>query len=93
MDIHVLNQAQAHPSSLNLVGCHDNDPGVLLPDHLPEIHHGCWQAALRGNVPSLRAGNLTTDVIGIDVVGPHLTGVCILNGNTCVVNYKCTCVR
>ena len=43
--------AGAHPSTLHIIGNHDKDPSILLPDHLPEVVHCFRQAALCGNVP------------------------------------------
>ena len=59
---------ETHPSSLHLVGGHDNDQGVLLPHHAPEVVHCSWQAALRGYVVTVTVYGLSTDVIGVDVI-------------------------
>lgn len=44
------------PPFLHLPRCHDDDPCVLLPDHLPKITDGCGQAALSGDVNLLVGG-------------------------------------
>lgn len=40
----------AYPALLHLPGGHDNDAGVLLPHHLPEVVDRGLQAALAGDV-------------------------------------------
>lgn len=40
--------------SLHFLGCHDDDSGVLLEHHPPEVADGVLQAALRSNVALLR---------------------------------------
>lgn len=79
------SSAGAYPSPLHLISCHDNDPGILLPNHLPEIKHCSWYTALSGNVPQLRSRHLTTDVVRIDVVRTNDTGVRVFEDNTRVV--------
>ena len=40
----------AYPALLHLPGGHDNDAGVLLPHHLPEVVASVWQGPLSGDV-------------------------------------------
>lgn len=40
----------AYPALLHLPGGHDDDTGVLLPHHLPEVVDCGLQAALAGDV-------------------------------------------
>lgn len=40
----------AHLSSFYFFGCHDNDMGIFLINHLPKIIDGILKAALRCNV-------------------------------------------
>lgn len=40
----------AYPAFLHFPGGHDNDTGVLLPHHLPEVVDCGLQAALAGDV-------------------------------------------
>lgn len=47
-----------NPSLLDLPGCHDDDPCLLLPHHLPEIVDSCCKAALTGDVHLLVTGLL-----------------------------------
>lgn len=39
-----------YPALLHLAGGHDDDSGVLLPDHLPEVINCGLQTALAGDV-------------------------------------------
>ena len=48
-----LNLFAPHLPSFHLLGRHDDNSGVLLPDHPPEVHDGIFEAALRGNVAFL----------------------------------------
>ena len=78
---------ETHLSSLHLVGGHDNDQGVLLPHHAPEVVHCSWQAALRGYVVTVAVYGLSTDVIGVDVIRANYIRVPILQHHTSVVNF------
>ena len=80
------SSAGAYPSPLHLISCHDNDPGILLPNHFPEVEYCIWQAALCGDVPPLWPWYFTTDVVRIDVVRAYNSGVWVFEDNTCVVN-------
>ena len=82
------SSAGAYPSPLYLSRYHHDDSSILLPDHCPEAIHCFRQAALCGNVSPLRPGHLTTNVVSIDVVRAHNSGVCIFEDNTCVVNWE-----
>lgn len=82
------SSAGAYPSPLHLIGYHHDDSTILLPDHSPEVKHCFRSAPLCANVSPLRPGHLTTNVVSIDVVRPHNSGVCIFEDNTCVVNCK-----
>ena len=82
------SSAGAYPSPLYLSRCQHDDSSILLPDHSPEVIHCFRQAALCGNVSPLRPGHLTTNVVSIDVVRAHNSGVCIFEDNTCVVNWE-----
>lgn len=42
--------ALSYPAFLHLSGSHDDDTGVLLPRHLPEVIDCGIQTALAGNV-------------------------------------------
>ena len=88
--------ARVHLSPLNLIGCQDDDPGILLPDHFPEVIYCCWQTALCGDVPPLWPRYFTTDVTCIDVVRAHNSRVRVFENNTCVVNCEersgCACM-
>lgn len=44
------------PPFLHFLRCHDDHPRLFLPDHLPEIIHGCCETPLGGNVDLLVAG-------------------------------------
>ena len=79
-------KAGAHASTLHFIGNHDNDPSILLPDHLPEVVHCFRQTTLCGNIPLLWARDFTTDVACNDVVRAHDSGVWVFEDNTCVVN-------
>ena len=57
-----------HPSSLHFIGSHDDDEGVLLPHHAPEVIDSSRQAALCRDVVTITLQGLTTDVVSIDVV-------------------------
>ena len=80
--------AGAYSSPLHLISCHDDDSGILLPNHLPEVEYCIRQAALCGNVSPLWLRHFTTDVACIDVVRAYNSGVRVLEDNTCVVNCK-----
>ena len=79
------SSAGAYPSPLHLIDCHDDDSGILLPDHFPEVEYCSRDTALSGDVPSLWPWYFTTDVTCIDVVRAHNCGVWVFEDNTCVV--------
>ena len=31
-----------YSSPLHFIGCHDNDQGIFLPDHLPQVEYSPW---------------------------------------------------
>lgn len=51
-----------HLAPLHLFGGHDDDPGVLLKHHPPEVADGVLQAALGGDVALLPLGVVTLHV-------------------------------
>ena len=53
------------PASLNEAGHHDNEAGILLPNHLPKVLGRVRQRALRADEAHAA---VTRDVVGVDVV-------------------------
>lgn len=52
----------AHLAPLHLFGGHDDDPGVLLKHHPPEVTDGVLQTALSGDVALLPLGAVALHV-------------------------------
>ena len=81
---------QPHPSTLNLIGCHDNDDRSLLPHHFPEVADGGRETALSGDVMLFRSGNFPRDIISIDVITANDIGVPASKSNSGMINYRDT---
>ena len=61
-----MQVVSSYPAHFPLLGEHDDDGGVVLPQHPPEVLHGLVERALSGDVGA--AVPVAVDVARVDVV-------------------------
>ena len=78
-----MQVVSSYPAHFPLLGEHDDDGGVVLPQHPPEVLHGLVERALSGDVGA--AVPVAVDVARVDVVATFDTCIKLNSCERCTI--------